>query len=145
MSEYFRAADIKAAHRSTTPATLNMINTLFGKNELCGLHKREYAATSESIPIKQPHISAGEESSAGAQPILQKSFKGAWGQISPTSAKWLQATLLAKCEADRVRRLASSKEGPLCPACYFLLRSPCRRIKSRSLSEQVLEGFRIVW
>ncbi len=61
MSEYFRAADIKAAHRSTTPATLNMINTLFGKNELCGLHKREYAATSESIPIKQPHISAGND------------------------------------------------------------------------------------
>jgi hypothetical protein len=26
---------------------------------------------------------------------LQKSFKGVWGQISPTSAKWLQATLLA--------------------------------------------------
>jgi hypothetical protein len=60
MSEYFRAADIKAAHRSTTPATLNMINTLFGKNELRGLHKREYAATSESIPIKQPHISAAD-------------------------------------------------------------------------------------
>ena len=38
-----------------------MINTLFGKNELCGLHKREYAATSESIPIKQPHISAGDD------------------------------------------------------------------------------------
>ena len=113
MSEYFRAADIKAAHRSTTPATLNMINTLFGKNELRGLHKREYAATSESISIKQPHISAGEESSAGAQPILQKSFKGAWGQISPTSEKWLQATLLAKCEADRVRRLASRAKRAL--------------------------------
>jgi len=66
---------------------------------------------------------AGEESSAGAQPILQKSFKGAWGQISPTSAKWLQATLLAKCEADRVRRLASSKECPLCPACQSVSRS----------------------
>ena len=42
---------------------------------------------------------------------MQKSFKGAWGQISPTSEKWLQATLLAKCEAGRVRRLASSKVG----------------------------------
>ncbi|BDF58932.1 hypothetical protein CE91St36_17490 [Christensenellaceae bacterium] len=26
---------------------------------------------------------------------MQKSFKGAWGQISPTSEKWLQAALLA--------------------------------------------------
>ena len=144
MSEYFRAADIKAAHRSTTPATLNMINTLFGKNELCGLHKREYAATSESIPIKQPHISAGEESSAGAQPILQKSFKGAWGQISPTSAKWLQATLLAKCEAGRVRRLASSKVGtalpclpvrfPFCKGTLFLIEGAPGKIRSRTES-----------
>ena len=46
---------------------------------------------------------------------MQKSFKGAWGQISPTSEKWLQATLLAKCEADRVRRLASSKVGTALP------------------------------
>ena len=61
MSEFFRAADIKAAHRSTAPDTLNTIDTLFGKNELYGLHKREYAATSESIPIKQPHRSAGDD------------------------------------------------------------------------------------
>jgi len=58
---------------------------------------------------------AGEESSAGAQPILQKSFKGAWGQISPTSEKWLQATLLAKCEVGRVRAAASSKVGTALP------------------------------
>ena len=51
----------------------------------------------------------------GAQPILQKSFKGAWGQISPTSEKWLQATLLAKCEADRIRAAASSKVGTALP------------------------------
>ena len=37
------------------------------------------------------------------------------------------------------------KEDPLCPACYFLLRSPWRRIKSRSLSEKVIENFRNVW
>lgn len=46
---------------------------------------------------------------------MQKSFKGAWGQISPTSEKWLQATLLAKCEAGRIRTAASSKEGTALP------------------------------
>ena len=62
---------------------------------------------------------------------MQKSFKGAWGQISPTSEKWLQATLLAKCEADRVRTAASSKVGtalpclpvrfPFCKGTLFLI------------------------
>ena len=42
---------------------------------------------------------------------MQKSFKGAWGQISPTSAKWLQATLLAKCEAGRVRTVGKQQSG----------------------------------
>jgi len=64
-------------------------------------------------------VSFSEKRRNGAQPILQKSFKGAWGQISPTSAKWLQATLLAKCEDDRVRRLASSKVGTALP-CLLL-------------------------
>jgi len=87
---------------------------------------------------------AGEESSAGAQPILQKSFKGAWGQISPTSAKWLQATLLAKCEAGRVRRLASSKVGtalpclpvrfPFCKGTLFLIEGAPGKIRSRTES-----------
>jgi hypothetical protein len=63
---------------------------------------------------------AGEESSAGAQPILQKSFKGAWGQISPTSEKWLQATLLAKCEAGKVRTAARAAKRAL----FALLASP---------------------
>ena len=44
---------------------------------------------------------------------MQKSFKGAWGQISPTSEKWLQATLLAKCEADRVRTAARAAKRAL--------------------------------
>jgi len=50
---------------------------------------------------------------------LQKSFKGAWGQISPTSEKWLQATLLAKCEVGRIRAAASSKVGTALP-CLLL-------------------------
>ena len=46
---------------------------------------------------------------------MQKSFKGAWGQISPTSEKWLQATLLAECEANRICTAASSKVGTALP------------------------------
>lgn len=73
---------------------------------------------------------------------MQKSFKGAWGQISPTSEKWLQATLLAKCEVGRVRRLASSKVGTalpclpvrfrFCKGTLFLIEGAPSRIRSRT-------------
>ena len=55
---------------------------------------------------------AGEESFAGAQPILQKSFKGALGQISPTSAKRTLFALLATSFCDPPGD--ASKAG-LCP------------------------------
>lgn len=60
---------------------------------------------------------------------MQKSFKGAWGQISPTSEKWLQATLLAKCEAGRVRTAARAAKRAL----FALLASPFPILQSHPI------------
>ena len=60
---------------------------------------------------------------------MQKSFKGAWGQISPTSAKWLQATLLAKCEAGRIHTTARAAKRAL----FALLASPFPILQSHPI------------